>query len=307
MPTPIPNTWLTCPPAAYYDILTLGDASAAEAAYYLLRHRLSKRLAKVFDAYGFGLIDDYNDTIDDFFLYLHGLDADLLQKPFSILSGIRDRNAFFAWVISTYRIFLLKKAKAAEQEKAAASHPFLTSTNIENQELTDEQMTRFIANAIAFADQQFVTLKRFVFYRLLLSFLNHRMAIPQEEMAKALNMNAVTYRVYTKRQKDRFLEWIKLQEAGGTLLLNPQHEAMRDDILSRFNQLYMTLREYYGRTLMDLPKADEVTRLRMEYSQGRDAMMHEETPNYGFTGEASLPIDASALYHDLKAYLKRQS
>ena len=75
MPTPIPNTWLTCPPAVYYDILTHGDANSAEAAYYLLRHRLSKRLAKVFDAYGFGLIDDYNDTIDDFFLYLHGLDG----------------------------------------------------------------------------------------------------------------------------------------------------------------------------------------------------------------------------------------
>jgi len=290
-----------CTPSDYCEIIATHEEKGSEAAYYLLKRRLSLALKKVYEEHGFGLIEEFDDTIDDFFLYLYDDNPGLGQRPFSILENIRDKNAFFGWVVSTYRIFLLNKAKDKEREWSVLS---IAATDLaEEKPWTDELMIRFLANAIAFADQQFVSLKRFLFYRMLLSFLDHRQAIPQEEMARALNMNAVTYRVYTKRQKDRFLEFINIQEAGGTLSLNPTHEAMRDMIMSRFNQLYQVLMVYYARVVQELPNATAIAQLRREFSRDKETMMHEDLGSYGF-GE----IDSiESFYRNMKAYLGRSS
>jgi len=291
-----------CSPSQYCEFINQNEDKRAESVYYLLTKRLSVALRIVYEDHGFGLIDEFDDTIDDFFLYLYDEQHELGTTPFAVLNRIRDKRAFFKWVLSAYRIFLLNKAKETEREKAVV--PFVLAENKDDDKvLSDELMMHFLATAIAFADQQFVTLNRFVFYRMLLSFMDHRQAIPQEEMARALNMNAVTYRVYTKRQKDRFLKFINIQESGGTLRLNPSHVAMRDILLLRFNQLYEVLMEYYAQALEELPNATEVAKLRLEFSHDREEMMHEEMPEYGFgTG-----LMTRSFYQNMKAYLGRES
>ncbi|MCR5013849.1 MAG: hypothetical protein K6A28_03630 [Bacteroidales bacterium] len=291
-----------CSPTEYCEIISRHEDRRTETVYYLLKKRLSVALRIVYEDHGFGLIDEFDDTIDDFFLYLYDESHVLGPTPFAVLERIRDKRAFFKWILSAYRIFLLNKAKETEREKDVMT-VVLTETRDDDRGLSEELMMHFLATAIAFADQQFITLNRFVFYRMLLSFMDHRQAIPQEEMAKALNMNAVTYRVYTKRQKDRFLKFINIQESGGTLHLNPSHVAMRDLILSRFNQLYEVLMEYYGRALEELPNAVEVDKLRHEFSHDREVMMHEGTPGYGF----SVNLEIRSFYKNMKDYLVRDS
>ena len=271
--------------SAYYDEVAAGSA---EAAYYLLKRRLCKALNRVYDLHGFGLSDDFDDTIDEFFLYLY---------PFDVIRMVQSKRAFFGWTVSTYRHFLLNKAKEELRRKDLMERVRQSSKG-EECGLSNETMVQFLASAIAYADQHFVPRNRFVFYRMLLSFLDHSKAIPQEAMAQALDMNPVTYRVSTKRQKDRFLELILIQESGATLDLDDNHGLMRDRIVNAFEQLYELLMEYYDKSLEAIPNAKAVQSLRLDYAKG-DSLMHDGKPRYGYVNN----LEISLLYPKIKSYL----
>lgn len=312
MPIRVSKALDQCSPSSYYDIIVKGNENSSEAAYYLLKKRLHYLLKKVYVDYGFGLVDEFDDTINDYFLYLYNYNVSSKQTPFSILENIREKKAFFGWILSTYRIFLLNKAKEKAQEREilglALARPKgegfqLPGRQDDEKPLTDEMMMQYLANAIAFADQEFDLMKRFLFYRMILSFLNHRLAIPQEEMAKTLKLNAVTYRVYTKRQKDRFLEFINIQESGSILPLDLKHKEMSDSIMEQFEHLYALMVVYYNQTLEQLPNASEVAALRMEYNQNMGGSMHESQAVYGFNNEVGM----CSFYKNAKAYLERYS
>jgi hypothetical protein len=289
-----------CSASNYYEFILNQSETTAEAAYYLLKYRLAQALRIIYESHGYGLIEDFNDTIDDFFLYLYDDNPRSDAPPFAMLRSIKNKDAFFAWVLSTYRNFLLNKVKDAERERVNQTVAMIINRE-EERLITEEQMRQYLVNAIAYADQQLATMKRFVLYRLLLSFLDHRNAIPQEEMAQALKLNASTYRVYTKRQKDRFLRYISLQEEGGTLDLDVEHIAMSEELLIGFEHLYQALAKYYRLTLEQLPNADEINNLRMRYSHGKDVLMHEQQAAYGNKEFESI----KDLYENIKGFLSR--
>lgn len=267
----------------YYDEMISGNT---EATYYLLKKRMEKALVKVYELHGFGLSDDFDDTIDEFFLYLYE------RNP-----KIQDKRTFFSWIIATYRHFLINCAKKEMRKKELLEHVRLSSKGVESG-LSNETMVLFLASAIACADQHFRPRNRFVFYRMLLTFLDHSKAIPQAVMAQALDMTPVTYRVSTKRQKDRFLEYILMQESGATLDLDYDHGLMRDRIVNAFEQLYELLMEYYDKSLEAIPNAKTIQSLRLDYSKG-DGMMHEGMTLYGYANN----LDISMLYPKIKRYL----
>lgn len=269
--------------SAYYDEVVAGNT---EATYYLLKKRLERALSKVYEMHGFGLSDDLDDTIDEFFLYLY--DRNL---------SIQDKRTFFSWTVATYRHFLINSAKK-EMRKKALMEQVRLSPKGEECGLSNETMVLFLASAIAYADQRFTPRNRFVFYRMLLSFLDHSKAIPQAAMAHALDMTPVTYRVSTKRQKDRFLGYILMQESGATLDLDVDHGLMRDRIVDAFERLYELLMEYYNKSLEAIPNAQAIQSLRMDYSKD-DGMMHEGMPMYGYVSN----MDISILYPKIKHYL----
>lgn len=269
--------------SAYYDEVVSGNT---EALYYLLKKRMGKALGKVFELHGFGLNDDFEDTIDEYFLYLY--DKSL---------PIQDQRTFFSWTIATYRNFLINLSKKELRKKELMERMRLSSKG-EECGLSNETMVLFLASAIAYADQRFTPRNRFVFYRMLLSFLDHSKAIPQAAMAQALDMTPVTYRVSTKRQKDRFLEYILMQESGATLDLDDDHGLMRDRIVDAFERLYELLMEYYDKSLEAIPNAQAIQSLRKDYSRD-DGMMHEGMPMYGYVSN----MDISILYPKIKHYL----
>lgn len=289
-----------CSASDYYEIIESQHDNRVEAVYYLLRDRLFQALKIVYESHGFALVEEYDDSIDDFFLYLYDDNAKSDEAPFSIFRGIKNKNAFFAWILSTYRRYLLNRVKEAQREQMSYANVIMFSKEEEGL-LSEEKMCTFLANAIAYADQQLAPMKRFVLYRMLLSFLDHRKAIPQEEMAKAMHLNAITYRVYTKRQKDRFLKYIDLQEKGGQLELDTKHQTMRDELLSGLEHLYSTLGRYYKLTLEELPNADEIACLRKKFSDGEAENMHEAQAGYGYKSIT----DIRMLYEKLKDYLYR--
>ena len=281
--------------SSYYDLVLSGSS---EAVYYLLKCRLGKALYAVHELHGFGLSDDFEDTLDDFFLYLYDSNQDSVGKPFTMVGKIYDKRTFFGWTIATYRHFLLNRAKEEIKRKELMKQVCLASKE-EDCGLSNETMILFLASAIAYADQQFKSRNLFVFYRMLLSFLDHSKAIPQEAMARALDMQPVTYRVCSKRQKDRFLEFILCQEAGVKLELDVCHLKMRERIVDGFERLYELLMEYYEKALKTVPKASAVQWLRSQYGR-REGMMHEERPPYGYLSH----LDINVLYPKIKDYLE---
>lgn len=278
----------------YYDFILNKTGGDAEAAYYLLTKRLEKALRSVFENHGFGLSDDYDDTIADFFLYLYEGDPDGNGTPFSIMANVHNKSAFFGWVVGTYRNFLIKRAREEEKRKRLFSLISMEDTHPER--LSDETMVSYLATAIAYADQEFTLRNRFVLYRLLLTFLDHAMAVPQEQIAKVIGMNPVTYRVNTKRQKERFMKLISDQEAGKPLWLDSLHRELRDHIIKGFASLYDVLLQYYELTVNELPLAMEIKALRKHYSGSDELMMHDAPPEYGFRYK----LDIKQLYENLK-------
>ena len=58
------------PSSDFIDLLLQGDEQADEAAYYLLHNRVRLQLKRRFEVYHNRLMDDFEDVLEDFFLYL---------------------------------------------------------------------------------------------------------------------------------------------------------------------------------------------------------------------------------------------
>lgn len=262
----------------YFEAISIADAASVEAAYYLLQKRLHRALRHVFDLHGFGLSDDFDDTVDDFFLYLYeGCRDD--SRPFAVVNSIQNKQAFFGWTVSTYRNFLLNKVKEELKRKTLQEE---ARTYVDDRVgLDEETMVGYLASAIAYADQRFVPSNLFILYRSMLTLLDHSRAIPQEEMAVAMKLHPVTYRVRCKRQRDSFQGFILLQETGHRLELDRRHELMRLCVIEEFSHLYDLLIGYYNQTLEQLPAKDDIRALRLQYRQKKGRCMHEEN-RYGY-------------------------
>ena len=274
----------------YYDALNIIPEQASEAVYYLLKRRLVRALGKVFELHGFGLDDHFDDTIDDFFLYLYDRGD---GRPFAILESVREREAFFGWMAGTYRNFLLNKAKE-KMKRREMLEDAMAKAGEEVPPFTDEKLMQIIATAIAYADQELPPRNRFIFYRMLLSILDQKLSLPQELVAQAMGMNPVTYRVCVNRLKTRLSDDVTCLEAGQKLPLDSQHLLMRNSLFQGFDRLYDTLMPYYETALQALSGAMEITKLRNGYGDG--ITMHEE-PQYGYPHL----VDVRELYQKLKS------
>lgn len=263
----------------YYDAIRLPKEPPVEAVYYLLQKRLNHALQRTFELHGFGLSDDFDDTINDFFLYLYEGNDDG-APPFSTVKTVQNKQAFFGWTIATYRNFLLNKVKEEIKRKTLQQEALMLAEG-EGRGLDEETMIGYMAAAIAYADQKFRPNNLFIFYRSILSLLDHSRAIPQDEMAMAMHLHPVTYRVRCKRQRDCFQGFILSQETGQHLVLDHRHELMRLCIVEDFDRLYDLLIGYYNQVLERLPDKGEIKALRLSYRQKSGCLMHESY-HYGY-------------------------
>ena len=205
------SPYTSIPSSDFIDILLRGDEQADEAAYYLLHNRVRLQLKRRFEVYHNRLMDDFEDVLEDFFLYLREGKGGGNRTPYQSLRRIRKKEVFEAWLINAFRNYLA--LRAAEEGKVLFSgldpdnlagidgidSPAITDLSASL--LTDERRLSLASDLIAYAHQTFSPHYRFVLFRSLLSMLNRKQSIPNEAVAQALGMTDLSYRVTAHRTK----------------------------------------------------------------------------------------------------------
>ena len=281
----------------FVDILLAGGERADEAMYYLLQERLNKQLQKKYEVYQHQLMDDFEDVVEDFFLYLREGKDGRGRTPYKSIQRIQKKESFESWMLSTFRNYLTVRADKEANRTISLSD----NQNIQASEnpilLTDERKLAIASHLIAFAHQVFYPRSRFIFLRSLLTMLNKQQALPNEEMARALGMTDISYRVSVHRMKFRLAKYRTLLLQGEQLTLDDLHQQMAQRIHDDFAHLYPTLMLYYGQTLDTLNRADSIKQLRQEYLAATGTLLHEPETPY------ALPPSISSFWTRLDRFL----
>ena len=261
----------------FVDIILAGGERADEAMYYLLHERLNKQLKGKFVVYQHQLMDEFEDVVEDFFLYLREGKDGRSRTPYQSLQRIQKREAFESWMLSTFRNYLTVRAdKEGQMTYTGLSVEIITDVNEPSSSLTDERKLAIVSHLIAFAHQVFYPHSRFIFLRSLLTILNKQQALPYEEMAKALGMTELSYRVSVHRMKCRLAKYRTLLLQGERLALDDSHQQQ---------------------TLDTLKHADAVKQLRQEYLDATGTLLHESDSLY------ALAPSFSSFWTSLKRFL----
>ncbi|MGX8713015.1 MAG: BT4734/BF3469 family protein [bacterium] len=271
----------------FLDAILAGGERADEAMYYLLHERLNKQLKGKFVVYQHQLMDEFEDVVEDFFLYLREGKDGRSRTPYQSIHRIQKKESFESWMLSTFRNYLTVRAAKEDNRTICLSDnqniPASENPNL----LTDERKLAIVSHLISFAHQVFYPRSRFIFLRSLLTMLNKQQALPNEEMAKALGMTDISYRVSVHRMKCRLAKYRTLLLQGEQLTLDAPHRQMAQRINDDFGHLYPTLMLYYGQTLDILSHADAVKQLRQEYLAATGTLLHEPELPYSLAPSIS--------------------
>lgn len=271
------------------DIILNGGEQADKAMYDLLHHRLHHQLKERFEVYQYQLYDDFDDIVEDFFLYLREGKEGKNKQTYQSLRCIEKKESFESWMISTFRNYL--SVRAAKERRI--THAELFTEDVADGEvtpsmLTDEQMLSLASQLIAYAHQELVPRDSFIFLRTLLTMLNKQKALPNEAMAKALGMTDISYRVTIYRMKCRLADYRSRLFQDESLHLDDKHQQMAQHINDDFLHLYPTLLGYYNQAIDKLDCAETIKQLRQNHYLSTGNTMHEPEPTYS----PSLSIEA---------------
>ena len=262
--------------------LILHDAKQGdEAVYYLLHHRLNRQLREIYTSYHHHLLDAFEDIVEDFFLYLREGGKGLKHFPYQSLHSIKNKDSFEAWLLKTFRNYLSNRTKEEERiTYADIAIERLSADPSPMSPLTDEQTLHVVAHLIAYALQVFYPRGRFIFLRSLLTMLNKQKALPNEDVAAALGMTDISYRVTVHRMKCNLTQFRNRLMQGEQLRLDDEHQEMAQHIYDDFVHLYQTLLMYYAQTIDTLKCADAIKRLRQQHYEATGIMAHEPDSDY---------------------------
>lgn len=265
----------------FVDIILDGGERGDEAMYYLLHQRLDRQLRVRFEGFRSQLRDGFDDVVEDFFLYLRDGGAGLSEKTYPSLRRIRDKGAFEAWMVNTFRNYVAMRADAEKRmvcdgikDGDVADREDSSST------LTDERKLDIASNVIAYAHQILPPRERFIFLRTMLTLLNKQQALPNDRVASVLDMSEIAYRVTVHRLKRNLASTRAHLLGGGDIPLDNPHRQMAQRINEDFSRLYQTLMLYYGQSIDALSNAAAVRQLRQEYSNITGLMLHEQKSPY---------------------------
>ncbi len=272
----------------FVDIILEGGERGDEAMYYLLHQRLERQLRGRFEVYQHQLLDDFEDVVEDFFLYLREGKSGWSKTPYQSLRRIRKKESFESWMLNTFRNYLTVRAETENQlASMSLQEENVSVTDKTSSLLTDERKLIVAANLIAYAHQTLYPRDRFIFLRTLLTILNKQQALPNGEMASALGMSVLAYRVCVHRLKGK-LSYIRTCLLRNDMLpLDDLHRQMAQHINSDFTHLYPTIGRYYVLSIDDLKCANAVKRLRQEYYEATGQMLHESESVYSLAPKIS--------------------
>ena len=262
------NRFAGVPVSDFVELILKGDD---EAMYYLLHDRLKRPLHERYEAYNNHLFDDYEDVIDDFFLYLR----ESGRYPYESLKRIKKKESFETWMLNTFRNYLSNRAEAEGREFSSQPNCEAHSPIMEEGGICDEEKVRVVSQLIAYAHQVFYPRGRFIFLRSLLTMLNKQRAVPNKEMAEALDMSDLAYRVAVYRMKHNVRYFRERLLKGETLRLDDEHQQMANNINCDFIHLYPTLFHIYLQSIDSLKNSTAVKHLRQQYLEERGFAVYE--------------------------------
>ena len=267
----------------FVDIILNDKDICDEAMYYLLHQRLNRQLRERYDVYRHQLYDTFDDIIEDFFLYLREGETGTSRLPYQPLQRIKKKESFETWLLNTFRNYLNSRAEAEDRISLTSYNDNgfngldgLSTFDHESHEcLTDEQKLAIASQLIAYAHQVFYPRGRFIFLRSLLTMLNKQKALPTEEVAIALGMTHISYRVILHRMKHNLAHFRNRLLQGEHLRLDDCHQQMANHLNDDFTHLYPTLLVYYTDTINTLKCAEAIRQLRQRHYEETGIMAHE--------------------------------
>ena len=276
----------------FVDIILNDKDICDEAMYYLLHQRLNRQLRERYDVYRHQLYDTFDDIIEDFFLYLREGETGTSRLPYQPLQRIKKKESFETWLLNTFRNYLNSRAEAEDRISLTSYNDngfngldgFNSSDHTLHDShalLTDEQKLAVASQLIAYAHQVFYPRGRFIFLRSLLTMLNKQNSLPTEEVAIALGMTHISYRVILHRMKHNLTKFHNRLQQGERLRLDDRHQQMAQRLNDDFTHLYPTLLAYYNETIDTLKCADAIRQLRQRHYEETGIMAHEPSPDEG--------------------------
>lgn len=248
--------------------------SRDNALYRVLTESLKPRLQRRFRAYEKRAPFAFEDALQEFFLYLRG-DG---NNAYSIFRGLKDASAAEAWLLTTFRNFVSKKSRYGVHA-VAMDIPDLSDCS---SRLQNEQQ-KVLSTMIAYCYQELSLVQRFVFMRMILTYLDRDRALPQKDVAMVLGLSHVYYRVLCNRVKAFALQVKGRILAGERLTLNMNALEMRDRLDVDFGGWYDLLSFYYAETIAQFTQAEEINAMRYRYcTDSPDMVLHggEDFPAY---------------------------
>ena len=261
----------------FVDIILQQKDKSDEAMYYLLHQRLEHQLHECYDVYHQQLFDDFEDVVEDFFLYLREGEGGLNRFAYQSLQRIKNKDSFKTWLLNTFRNYLSNRAQTEENLCRLSDNAVDEAAS---SVATDEQKIAVASQLIAYAHQVFYPRGRFIFLRSLLTMLNKQKALPNEEVAKVLGMTNISYRVTVHRMKCNLKKFRHRLLQGEELRLDDAHQQMVRHMCDDFCDLYSILLSYYTKSIDSLKCADAIKRLRQQYYEATGVMAHEPDPNH---------------------------
>ena len=262
------------PISQFVDIILKGDD---EAMYYLLHERLKHLLYERYQDYSHHLYDDFEDLLDDFFIYIRESE----HTPYQALQRIKRKQAFESWLLNTFRNYLNNRSEAESHIPLVDKDCEKMSLLTESSSADGEIKIHIVSQLIAYALQVFYPRGRFIFLRSLLTILNEQQAVPDKEMAEALGMSYISYRVTLHHMRSNVKRFRECLLYGEPLRLDDEHELLAKRIDNDFPNLYPILFDCYIRCIDTLKTSAAVKELRRHYIEERGFVVHEPSiPEY---------------------------
>lgn len=251
--------------------LNAAREARTDIVHHTLSHTLAPMLKSIFDRTNHSPITSFEDSINDFLLFLyHG--PEYMRKacmpPFSILAKIGKESSVFSWIASAYRIRLLQMN----------GMPFpagkVEYTEVQADGETPADCSYDLCHAIALCVQSCNPTGRFIILRWLLTVLEPGNAIPQSPMAEASGLSPVNYRVMTKRRKEQLSAILQQCRSGTHMSLDKRFRQMELDLNANLDNLYGTLLRYYDDCISELDGSAQIRKLIGELSQEAGHQLH---------------------------------
>ena len=246
--------------------------SRDNALYRVLTESLRARLLRRFRPYEKRAPFAFEDALQEFFLYLRG-DA---NNAYSIFRELKDASAADAWLITTFRNFVSKKSRYGVYAVVGdipdlSDCPGCPQDKLQNNPQDEQQ--KVLSTMIAYCYQELPLVQRFVFMRMILTYLDRDRALPQKDVALVLGLSHIYYRVLCNRVKAFALQVKGRILAGERLLLNMNALEMRDRLDADFGGWYDLLSSYYAETINQFTQAEEINAMRYSYATESPGMM----------------------------------